>query len=108
MARPQTRYVCQECGAAHPKWAGKCEACGAWNSLLEETAADGPKKSVAASGGSRSGRAIELVPGSALLVGGDPGIGKSTLLLQAVAALASRPDSGGRTGCAYVSGEEAI
>jgi DNA repair protein RadA/Sms len=128
MARAQTRYVCQDCGAAHNKWQGKCEACGAWNALVEESVEAAPKGLGAAKA---KGRRLEfvalegatrpaprrvsniaeldrvcgggLVPGSALLVGGDPGIGKSTLLLQAVAALA-------RAGipCAYVSGEEAI
>ena len=108
MARPAARYVCQQCGAVHPKWAGRCEDCGAWNSLVEETGGDGPPKGL----GAAKGRRIELVglegseaeaprrvtgigefdrvaggglvPGSALLVGGDPGIGKSTLLLQAL------------------------
>jgi DNA repair protein RadA/Sms len=126
MARAQSRFVCQECGAVAPKWAGKCEACGAWNSMIEEVSEAAPKGL-----GPGKGKRIEfvglegvaqpaprrvsgiaefdrvcgggLVPGSALLVGGDPGIGKSTLLLQAVAALA-----GSGTACAYVSGEEAI
>jgi DNA repair protein RadA/Sms len=126
MARAQTRYVCQECGAVAPKWQGKCEACGAWNSMIEEVAEAAPKGL-----GAAKGKRIEfvglqgaaqpaerrvsgiaeldrvcgggLVPGSALLVGGDPGIGKSTLLLQAVAALAAKGAQ-----CAYVSGEEAI
>ena len=127
MARPKTQFVCQECGASFPKWAGRCEACNAWNSLVEEQVAEGPPKSL----GGRKGKAIQfvgldgvserpprrvtgigefdrvcgggLVPGSALLIGGDPGIGKSTLLLQATAALAKK---GIR--CAYISGEEAI
>jgi DNA repair protein RadA/Sms len=126
MARAQSRFVCQECGAAAPKWAGKCEACGAWNSMIEEVAEAAPKGL-----GAAKGKRIEfvglqgaaqpaerrvsgiaeldrvcgggLVAGSALLVGGDPGIGKSTLLLQAVASLAA---AGAH--CAYVSGEEAI
>jgi DNA repair protein RadA/Sms len=127
MARRDNRFVCQACGAVHSKWAGRCEACGAWNSVTEETVeADRP----GGVGGGRAGRAIAfeslegasetppravtgiaefdrvlgggLVAGSAVLVGGDPGIGKSTLLLQAAAAL-------GRTRrVAYVSGEEAI
>jgi DNA repair protein RadA/Sms len=126
MARAQSRFVCQECGAAAPKWAGKCEACGAWNAMIEEVAEAAPKGL-----GAAKGKRIEfvglqgaaqpaerrvsgiaeldrvcgggLVAGSALLVGGDPGIGKSTLLLQAVASLAA---AGAH--CAYVSGEEAI
>jgi len=128
MARPSVRYVCQSCGTTHTKWAGKCSDCGGWNSLVEEAAqtAGPPSKSL----GSGKGRRVELstlsasepppvrvisgigefdrvlgdglVPGSAILVGGDPGIGKSTLLLQAAAAIA-------RTGAKtiYVSGEEA-
>jgi len=129
MARPQTRYVCQSCGALAPRWSGRCEACGEWNTIVEE----GPVQPVSGTGGKRSpkGRAgrlvglkgdepapprIEtgfcefdrttgggLVPGSGVLIGGDPGIGKSTLLLQVLAALAR---AGRRT--VYVSGEEAI
>ncbi|ALG71385.1 DNA repair protein RadA [Azospirillum thiophilum] len=126
MAKPTTRYVCQACGASFPKWAGKCDACGEWNSLVEEAAPDAAPKGL----GSARGRRIEfvglhgsseapprrmtgiaefdrvcgggLVPGSAILIGGDPGIGKSTLLLQAVARLAQDHR------CAYVSGEEAV
>jgi len=128
MVRPALRYVCQSCGAAHPKWSGRCESCGAWNSLAEETEAAAIP---GAKTGARGGRIIALesvkgaspapprlltgisefdrvcggglVPGSALLIGGDPGIGKSTLLLQALTALA-------RSGQAavYVSGEEGI
>lgn len=129
MARTASHWVCQQCGAAFQKWAGRCEACEAWNSLVEEK----PVGSVPGGLGKGAGRArrIEivsldgagepppriptgiseldrvagggLVPGSAILIGGDPGIGKSTLLLQAVAALARS----GR-GCLYVSGEEAV
>jgi DNA repair protein RadA/Sms len=134
VARLQTSYVCQQCGTVHAKWAGKCDACGGWNSLVEETPAAHPPKALG-SGKTARGRQIAfvgldgaalatprrvsgiaefdrvcgdgLVPGSALLVGGDPGIGKSTLLLQAVAALAS-----GRGGeafdCVYISGEESL
>ena len=123
MARAAARYVCQECGAAAPKWSGRCDACGAWNAIVEEAAAEAPPKGL--KGG--KGRVIELaalkgkpaelarratgiaefdrvvggglVPGSAILIGGDPGIGKSTLLLQAAAALSTEID------CAYISGE---
>ena len=132
MAKPTARFVCQSCGAVTPKWAGRCETCGEWNTILEEaiTAGPGPggkgqaarlsaAKGVAfvGLGGSAAPppRAVTgiaeldrvlgggLVPASAVLVGGDPGIGKSTLLLQAAAALA-------RTGrrVLYVSGEESI
>jgi DNA repair protein RadA/Sms len=130
MAKAQIRYACQECGAVYPKWAGRCEACGAWNSLVEELPRSGPPKSLGGGSG-KGGRALDfvglsgeshglarhltgiaeldrvcgggLVPGSAILVGGDPGIGKSTLLLQAAAAVAA----GGGT-AAYITGEEAI
>ncbi|HXM85166.1 MAG TPA: DNA repair protein RadA [Stellaceae bacterium] len=133
MARAENRFVCQSCGAAFPKWAGKCDACGAWNSLVEETArASGLPKGL---GGSAKGRALSfvglagdaqatarrrsgiaeldrvcgggMVPGSALLIGGDPGIGKSTLLLQAMAALA-KGKNGPALDCAYISGEESL
>ena len=132
MARSQLRYVCQSCGAAYPKWSGRCEACDAWNSIVEEAPREGSPGGLGRRGAG-GGRRIEfadlkgsspplprlasgiaefdrvcgggLVPGSAILVGGDPGIGKSTLLLQAVARLSSRPEAGG---CLYISGEEAI
>ena len=127
MAKPLT-FSCNECGAGASKWSGRCEACGAWNSIVEEAPlSTGPaKKSLGAFRGKkiplsgldtveapppRTGSGIDeldrvlgggLVPASAVLVGGDPGIGKSTLLLQAAASFA-------RTGlkCMYVSGEEA-
>ncbi len=129
MARTATPFVCAECGAAHRKWAGRCDACGAWNTLVEDpglSAAGPPAKSLGAARGRRTAlvplsgaeaapprlttadaeldRVLGggLVPGSAALVGGDPGIGKSTLLLQAAAALA-----GGGARVVYVSGEEA-
>jgi DNA repair protein RadA/Sms len=129
MAKSAPRFACQECGATWPKWAGRCEACGAWNSLVEELPRSGPPKGLG--GGGKGGQALDfvglagqsrgtarhltgiteldrvcgggLVPGSAILVGGDPGIGKSTLLLQAAAAVAA---SGGTA--AYITGEEAI
>ncbi|GAB4122785.1 MAG: DNA repair protein RadA [Rhodothalassiaceae bacterium] len=123
MARSSTRYVCQSCGAVHPKWTGRCEECGAWNSISEETADFGRSRQrggrrlplvglaeqTKAPARIRSGIAEfdrvmggGLVPGSAVLVGGDPGIGKSTLLLEAMAAFARSGH-----GCVYVSGEEA-
>ncbi|MDQ3811572.1 MAG: DNA repair protein RadA [Chloroflexota bacterium] len=131
----RTVYRCTECGAEHPKWAGRCDVCEAWNSLVEEVAL--PKVSPAAArrraGGSAAGhggsvvptfrlRDIKgsedrrwrtgmnefdfvlgggIVPGSMVLVGGEPGIGKSTLLLQVAGRLQV---SGHRT--LYVSGEE--
>ena len=124
----KSTFTCSNCGASHKKWAGRCDACGAWNSVIEESAlTTGPaKKSLGAAKGraidlsdlaakdtplSRSPSGIEefdrvlgggLVPASAILVGGDPGIGKSTLLLQAAAAFA---DKGLKT--IYISGEEA-
>jgi DNA repair protein RadA/Sms len=126
MAKRDSRYVCQECGAVHARWMGKCEACGAWNTVIEEAAPEAAPKGVTGRGGKRlaflglegsSDRAPRrltgiaefdrvcgggLVAGSAILVGGDPGIGKSTLLLQVTAALS------GSASVAYVSGEEAI
>ena len=127
MARPQRAFVCQSCGAAHARWAGRCDDCGAWNSIVEEATAS----PAAGAGGKARGRRLELVPlegsaappprvasgideldrvlgggivpGAAMLIGGDPGIGKSTLMLQAAAAIAD-------TGCevVYVSGEESV
>ncbi len=123
MARAVARFVCQACGAVTPKWAGRCETCGEWNTIAEEAAESRPKAApgrrigfVALTGDAapppRAPTGIAeldrvlgggLVPGSAVLVGGDPGIGKSTLLLQAAAALSR---AGRRV--LYVSGEEAI
>src|SRR6266851_5644418 len=131
MPKSQARYACQQCGAVAPKWVGRCEACGAWNSLVEEVPRAAPPKSLAQAGGRRGGHALDfvalrgdsagpprrltgiaeldrvcgggLVAGSTILVGGDPGIGKSTLLLQAAASLAS-----GGGAAAYITGEEAI
>jgi len=127
MAKDRSRFVCQACGAATPRWAGRCDACGEWNTIVEEAAP--PPASLPRRPGSAS--AVELVGlkgttaeaprsiigigeldrvlggglvvGSAVLLGGDPGIGKSTLLLQAAASLAR---SGTRT--LYLSGEEAV
>lgn len=131
MAKATSHYVCQNCGAISSKWSGRCEACNAWNSFVEEAVSTGPTKSLSGSTKTRSkGKALEyvslqgsteklprrltgigefdrvcgggLVPGSAILVGGDPGIGKSTLLLQALARLSVNYR------CAYVSGEESV
>jgi DNA repair protein RadA/Sms len=129
MARDGALYVCQACGAAQGKWAGQCAGCGAWNTLVEEAQSRPPGAMAPAKGAKARGLAFEgledatpapariatgvaefdrvcgggVVPGSAILLGGDPGVGKSTLLLQ-VAATAARL---GVT-CAYISGEEAI
>ncbi|MGH6949017.1 MAG: DNA repair protein RadA [Kiloniellales bacterium] len=131
MAKAQSHYVCQACGASQPKWTGRCDACGEWNSLVEETlgGAPGGLTRRGKAGGRRlefvglSGSEAEmmrlevgiaeldrvlgggLVPGSAVLVGGDPGIGKSTLLLQAASKLATGL---AQASIAYISGEEAI
>ena len=129
MAKSAPQFICRECGTTHRKWAGQCSDCGAWNSIEEDAglSTSGP---AAKSLGRTRGRAIELSPlagqdapppraaskiseldrvlggglvaGSAILVGGDPGIGKSTLLLQATAAFAA---AGSRA--VYISGEEA-
>ena len=128
MAKPKTRYVCQACGSVSMRWQGQCPDCAEWNTLVQEAAevtsifaarhnlqGGGRKIELVgldhpaalperiASGVAEFDRAIGggIVPGSAMLVGGDPGIGKSTLLLQIGAKLAA----GGRN-VVYVSGEE--
>jgi DNA repair protein RadA/Sms len=126
LAKNSTQYVCQDCGGVSSKWSGRCDNCGAWNTLVEEAGSEQAPKGL----GSKRGRHVEfvglegdsppplrmvtgiaefdrvcgggLVPGSALLVGGDPGIGKSTVLLQAAASLAKNAS------IAYISGEESI
>jgi DNA repair protein RadA/Sms len=132
MAKARTSFICQNCGTVHTRWAGKCDGCGEWNTLVEEgTSSGGIGGGPAGLRSARKGRAVALttlsgeieeaprivsgigeldratgggfVRGSALLVGGDPGIGKSTLLTQAAAALAMK---GHRV--VYVSGEEAV
>ncbi len=130
MAKPsKTQFVCQNCGVAHSKWAGKCTGCGEWNTLQEEAdVAATPGSGLKGGGGKGRTVALEslsgstreaprmptgiaevdrvtgggIVPGSALLIGGEPGIGKSTLLLQLTAKLANQ----GRRAL-YFSGEEA-
>jgi DNA repair protein RadA/Sms len=126
MAKNSASFTCQNCGAVYNRWQGKCESCGEWNSIAEEGAvASGPGRA------GRKGRVFALEPltgathdsprlpsgvpeldrvtgggfvrGSVLLMAGDPGIGKSTLLIQAAAALAR---AGHRT--IYISGEEAV
>jgi DNA repair protein RadA/Sms len=125
VARPTSRFVCQGCGEAFLRWEGQCRACGAWNSLVETVVRDTPRPSRGlriASDGSAAPVALTdigesdvprlatgiveldrvlgggIVPGSLVLVGGEPGIGKSTLLLQAAAGL-GRP-------VLYATGEE--
>ena len=127
MAKAAEHFVCQSCGAAHGKWSGRCASCGEWNTISEEATREAPPKGL----GKGKGRVLDfrklnehgetegprtisglgefdrvcgggLVPGSAILIGGDPGIGKSTILLQVVARLAQQGVS-----CAYISGEEA-
>jgi DNA repair protein RadA/Sms len=112
MAKSKEVFVCQNCGAAAPKWQGQCATCGEWNTLVAEILTANPRKSnqvnraqsdasssLAALAGAESPRLSTgsgeldrvlgggLVPGSVTLIGGDPGIGKSTLMLQAAAAL---------------------
>lgn len=126
MAKATSQYVCQSCGAVHGKWAGRCDACGAWNSVVEEAIHVTPKgmkpgKSkgleVASLADAIAPHTREttgigeldrvlgggLVVGSAILLGGDPGIGKSTLLLQAASIL-----SQGKRNVLYISGEESL
>ncbi|MES2336019.1 MAG: DNA repair protein RadA [Pseudomonadota bacterium] len=118
-------FTCTVCGAAYRKWAGKCDACGGWNTIVEEAPLSTGPKSLGARGRAitlsdlateeasppRASSGIDeldrvlgggLVPASAILVGGDPGIGKSTLLLQAAASFARKGLK-----CLYISGEEA-
>jgi DNA repair protein RadA/Sms len=129
MAKSKTQFICQNCGTVHSRWVGKCDGCGAWNTIIEEDPTGGigggpakaPKKGRAVTLMTLSGEIEEapriesgiseldrvtgggFVRGSAILIGGDPGIGKSTLLMQAAAALSRR---GNRV--IYVSGEESV
>ena len=124
MASVKTVFACQQCGAQSPKWLGRCPDCGAWNTFVEETSGPAPRGAALPPGGShaRAYADVEteasvrissgisefdrvlgggLVPGSLVLLGGEPGIGKSTLLLQAAAQFAA---SAGPV--LYCSGEE--
>ena len=120
------RFICTSCGAVASKWSGRCSECGAWNEMREERAPPGRRKTVL-----RKNEGIELadmraweedpqrlctgivefdrvcggglVAGSLLLIAGDPGIGKSTLMLQIAARLTQ-----GKNSCAYISGEESV
>ena len=123
MPKVTTQFVCQTCGQSQPKWSGKCDACGAWNSLIESTVASvgggvrakskgfSPQslKSFDFKSQPRFKAGIEdfdqvigggIVPGAVMLLSGDPGIGKSTLVLQLAAAVAQTKN------VLYVSGEE--
>ena len=129
MARAASEYVCNQCGNVTTKWSGKCESCNAWNTISEIAGSKAPP--IGRGAKKTKGQSVELstlagedkepqrsksglgefdrvlgggiVPGSATLIGGDPGIGKSTLLLQAAAAIGKQ---GGQV--VYVSGEEAL
>src|SRR5208337_1910455 len=130
MVKTKTVFGCQNCGYQSPKWLGKCPDCGSWNSFVEELvspATERPVQSIAISGQdyppqsivsvetSEEGRVRTgvsefdlvlgggLVIGSVVLIGGDPGIGKSTLLLQALDRLARK-----KINVLYVSGEESL
>ena len=127
MVKSKTRFVCQNCGASYGKWTGRCENCGEWNTLVEQMAENGKSAVAKASSGgrvltpqtmksivtdastARISTGIEdldvvlgggILPGAVILLAGQPGIGKSTLLLQAAATIAST------TPVLYASGEE--
>ena len=126
MAKAKTIYACTECGGQSPKWQGQCPQCGVWNTLVETIAAKPATRFQALAGSAsevrslssvetsvnpRSPTGIEefdrvlgggLVAGGVILLGGDPGIGKSTLLLQAMAVM------GASRRCLYVTGEESV
>jgi len=123
MAKTKTIYTCTECGGQSPKWQGQCPHCNAWNTLVE-TIAESAKPRFAALAATSTVQLLHdveaseesrlatdigeldrvlgggLVPGGVVLIGGDPGIGKSTLLLQALAGLS------GNLKTLYISGEE--
>ena len=129
MARDGAIYVCQSCGAVHGKWAGQCGACGQWNCIVEESRSAPPgalKPAATARGRGLTFETLQsdtpepprivtgvaefdrvcgggIVPGSAILLGGDPGVGKSPLLLEVTAKAAL-----GGARVAYISGEEAV
>ncbi|MFA5938680.1 MAG: DNA repair protein RadA [Sinimarinibacterium sp.] len=128
MARLRTEFVCQSCGAASPKWVGQCADCGSWNSIVETQTASRPAVRVGGISGTAGGRVQRLkdvdtqdsprastgiaevdrvlgggvVPGAVSLLGGDPGIGKSTLVLQVLSSLQPRLST------LYVTGEESL
>jgi len=128
MAKSKTQFVCQNCGASHSKWSGKCDNCGEWNTLVEQVPTSSGTSSVAKGGSSGSVLKVQsikdmpaddtskrmptgasdldivlgggVLPGAVVLLAGQPGIGKSTLLLQVTAFIAKT------TTVLYVSGEE--
>lgn len=128
MAKVGVRFICQACGTSHNRWNGKCEGCGEWNTLVEEVVERGRALVASANAPLPSLYAVDdtslvdltkiryitsfgefnrvcgggIVPGSVILVGGDPGIGKSTLLLQVIC------DISNHTPCLYLSGEESV
>src|SRR5277367_2130214 len=131
MLKSKEVFICQNCGASSPKWQGQCAGCGEWNTLLAETISANPRNPARSERSARASRAdassslsaeatleqprlttgsIELdrvlggglVPGSVTLIGGDPGIGKSTLMLQTAAALNSFGP------VLYATGEESL
>ncbi|MDR3180114.1 MAG: DNA repair protein RadA [Holosporaceae bacterium] len=122
MAKNEKRFYCSECGAVFPRWLGRCEDCGQWNTIVEDVRVATNKSSSPgkpplefiklSSSPENVDRKLSdigefdrvlgggMVPGSVVLIGGDPGIGKSTLLLQVLAALSQDYN------CVYISGEE--
>src|SRR5439155_4885239 len=141
MAKIKTTFVCRACGAHYAKWMGQCTACGEWNTVEERIEAGVDRRARPPSGASLVTRTLAdihadesprlgsgigewdrvlgggIVPGSVILVGGDPGVGKSTLLMQVADAIARAPQSSsflpggggpGRVGVLYVSGEESL
>ncbi|MCI0749775.1 MAG: DNA repair protein RadA [Nevskiales bacterium] len=124
MAQPKTAFVCQSCGASFPKWSGQCSDCNEWNTLVETIAHKVPRTNTATSAGPvrrlaevqaedtprvpcglpEMDRVLGggLVPGAVILIGGDPGIGKSTLLMQVLGAVEPR------LSVLYVTGEESL
>jgi DNA repair protein RadA/Sms len=120
-AKPQLTFLCKSCGQESRKWLGRCPQCGEWDSLREQQAKSRLRRAVAevfplnGTGDAEAERLITgiseldrtlgggIVPGSMILIGGDPGIGKSTLILQLLAALAAQQHK-----LLYVSGEESV
>ena len=128
MAKVAVRFICQACGTSHNRWNGKCEGCSEWNTLVEEVVERSRALVASANAPLPSLYTIDdaslvdltkiryttsfgefnrvcgggIVPGSVILVGGDPGIGKSTLMLQIAC------DVSGHTPCLYLSGEESV
>ena len=128
MAKIKTQYSCKSCGASHPKWNGQCSDCGEWNTLEEVVAASSKPKNPRFTGYAGNATKVQslkdvslkkdprtstdmpeldrvlgggLVKGSVVLIGGDPGIGKSTILIQAMASLS-------KLNSLYVTGEESL